>query len=198
LPTQNFLASIFEAQYGRKMVLQDGSTTQLGEMMDQMNLFFTAYFTIELFVNAFANWMEKFIYNGWNHLDVFIVIMSLVVLGPLEIPSWLVQLMRAFRVIRLFGRITQLKKMTAAVTASLFPMMNAFIILMIVLSICASYSFLLRTARPSYHHPCPTHQGDARPPVQHPFIKQDPAGHRMLTSSRHPLSAAKDHMPSSA
>jgi hypothetical protein len=136
LPFQNFLASIFEAQYGRKMILQDGSSTRLGDMMDKLNLFFTAFFAVELTINAYANWFTIFAYNGWNHLDVFIVCMSLVDLGPIDIPDWFVQLMRAFRVIRLFGRIHALKKMIAAVTASIFPMMNAFIILMVVLSIC--------------------------------------------------------------
>ncbi len=48
------------------------------------------------------------------------------------------QLMRALRVIRLFGRIRALKKMATAVTASIFPMMNAFVILLIVVSICAA------------------------------------------------------------
>jgi hypothetical protein len=138
---QNFLASIFEAQYGRKLVLQDGSSSQLGDMMDKLNLFFTAYFALELAVNVYAHWFALFAYNGWNHLDVFIVLMSLVDLGPMDIPNWFVQLMRAFRVIRLFGRIHALKKMIAAVTASLFPMMNAFIILMIVLSICKYAGF---------------------------------------------------------
>ncbi len=133
---QNFLASIFEAQYGRKMALQDGSATQLGDMMDDLNLFFTAYFAVELGINMYAHWFSLFAYNGWNHLDVFIVLTSLVDLGPIDIPNWFVQLMRAFRVIRLFGRIRALKKMIAAVTASIFPMMNAFIILMIFLSIC--------------------------------------------------------------
>jgi hypothetical protein len=46
--------------------------------------------------------------------------------------------MRALRVIRLFGRIRALKKMATAVTASIFPMMNAFVILLIVVSICAA------------------------------------------------------------
>ncbi len=120
------------------MILQDGSSTQMGEVMDAMNLLFTIYFTLELGINMYANWFAIFAYSGWNHLDVFIVIMSLIDFGPLDVPSWFVQLMRALRVIRLFGRIGALKKMIAAVTASLFPMMNAFIILLIVLSICAS------------------------------------------------------------
>ena len=137
-PAQNFVSSILEAQFGRKLLLQDGSSTRLGDMMDNLNLFFTAYFTLELLVNAYANWMQAFIRNGWNHLDVFIVLMSLLDLGPIDIPDWFVKLVRAFRVIRLFGRISGLKKMVTAVTASIFPMMNAFVILLVVLSICTS------------------------------------------------------------
>lgn len=110
--------------------------TKLGDLMDRLNLFFTSYFTLELAINMYSHWFTLFVNNGWNHLDVFIVFMSLVDLGANNIPNWFVQLMRALRVIRLFGRISALKKMTDAVTASLFPMMNAFIILIIVLSIC--------------------------------------------------------------
>ncbi len=150
---QNFLSSIVEAQYGRQLVLQDGSSTLLGEMMDNLNLFFTAYFTLELFVNAYANWLHAFIRNGWNHLDVFIVLMSLLDLGALSIPDWFVKLVRAFRAIRLFGRISALKKMAAAVTASIFPMMNAFVILLIVLSICASPTTPAHTGRVVAEYP---------------------------------------------
>jgi hypothetical protein len=129
-----------EAQYGPKMILQDGSLTQLGGMMDGLNLFFTAYFIVELFMNVYANWFRAFFSSGWNHLDIFIVLMSLLDLSPshaIDIPDWFVKLVRAFRVIRLFGRIKELKKMAAAVTASIFPMLNAFVILLICLSICA-------------------------------------------------------------
>jgi hypothetical protein len=80
--------------------------------------------------------VRRFVGNGWNWLDLFIVIMSLIDFGPSDIPDWLVRLMRAFRVVRLFGRVEQLTKMISAITASLFPMMNAFVILGIVLSIC--------------------------------------------------------------
>jgi hypothetical protein len=135
---QNFMSTIMEAQYGRLLELQDGSSTLLGAMVDRLNLFFTAYFALELILNAYAHWIRDFISSGWNHLDVFIVMMSLIDLSPegILIPDWFVKLVRALRVIRLFGRISALKKMAAAVTASIFPMMNAFVILLIVLSIC--------------------------------------------------------------
>jgi hypothetical protein len=112
------------------------SNPQFDSFVIKINLLFTAIFTIELSINLFANWPFKFFQNGWNILDLVIVAMSLIDLGPLNIPEWLVRLMRAFRIVRLFGRVPELTKMITAITTSLFPMMNAFIILIIVLSIC--------------------------------------------------------------
>ena len=101
-------------------------------------MLFTFAFTVELILNIFANWLERFIGSGWNWFDVLIVGISLVDFGVSNIPDWLVKLMRAFRVIRLFGRVKELKTMVTAVTASIIPMMNAFVILLIVLGICES------------------------------------------------------------
>jgi voltage-gated sodium channel len=113
------------------------NTAQFDSFVVKINLIFTAVFAVELLINLFANWPMKFFRNGWNLLDLIIVAMSLVDLGgPLNIPEWLVRLMRAFRIVRLFGRVPELTKMITAITTSLFPMMNAFIILVIVLSIC--------------------------------------------------------------
>ena len=47
-----------------------------------------------------------------------------------------VRLMRACRVIRLFGRFSELKKMVAAVSASVLAMMHSFFIFILVMSIC--------------------------------------------------------------
>jgi hypothetical protein len=100
------------------------------------NLIFTAVFAVELCINIFANWMHTFVRSGWNWFDLIIVVMSLLDFGPFDNPLWLVRLLRAFRVVRLFGRVKELTKMISAITASLFPMMNAFVILFVVLSIC--------------------------------------------------------------
>ncbi len=48
-----------------------------------------------------------------------------------------VRLMRACRVIRLFGRIAELKKMVVAVSASILAVMHSFFIFILVMSICA-------------------------------------------------------------
>ena len=125
-----------DAQIADLLVDDHGSLTAIGVLDQRLNMLFTVAFAFELVFNAFANWFTPFLKNGWNWLDAVIVLMSLIVSGVSNIPDWLVKLMRAFRVIRLFGRVQALKKMITAVTASIVPMMNAFVILLIVLGIC--------------------------------------------------------------
>jgi hypothetical protein len=127
---QNFAICILDAQYRQQ------SSKAVDDFVRLINLIFTVIFAIELGINMFANWMYRFFRNGWNWLDILIVLMSLLDFGPFDNPLWLVRLMRAFRVVRLFGRVKELTKMISAISASLFPMMNAFVILFVVLSIC--------------------------------------------------------------
>ena len=65
------------------------------------------------------------------------IILSLVALGPVSLPVSVLRLVRAFRVIRLFGRMRELKKILSALSASIIPELNAFMIMFIVVSICA-------------------------------------------------------------
>jgi hypothetical protein len=57
--------SIFEAQFGSKMTLGDGSATQLGQMTDQLNLAFSIIFIFELLVNVLGHWPKAFMSNPW-------------------------------------------------------------------------------------------------------------------------------------
>jgi hypothetical protein len=68
--------------------------------------------------------------------DLFVVSMSLVALGPIDMPVSILRLMRAFRIIRMFGRIKTLRNIVTALTASILPVLNAFVILLVVASIC--------------------------------------------------------------
>ena len=70
--------------------------------------------------------------------DLFVVSMSLVALGPIDMPVSILRLMRAFRIIRMFGRIKTLRNIVTALTASILPVLNAFVILLVVASICGS------------------------------------------------------------
>jgi hypothetical protein len=49
--------------------------------------------------------------------------------------------LRAFRVIRLFGRLGSLRDIIAALTAAVVPVLNAFLIMFIVGSICEPIQF---------------------------------------------------------
>ncbi len=129
---QNFSVCVLDAQF------KHDNFESFDALVLRINYFFSAIFAVELVINLCANWMDAFARNGWNWLDVVIVLLSFIDFGSLSVPDSLVRLMRALRVVRLFGRVRELTKIFSAITASLFPMMNTFVILIIVLSICES------------------------------------------------------------
>ncbi len=126
-----------EAQLVHSLVNDDGSPTAIGDVLNNLNLFFTAAFTAELLLNLAVHWWMPFFSSGWNLLDMVVVALSLAALGPIDLPMTVLRMMRVFRVIRLFGRMRELKKMIIACMSSLIPMMNAFLIMVIIASICA-------------------------------------------------------------
>jgi hypothetical protein len=124
------------SQKNGQLTNPDGSLNFEGTILDVVDTFFTCIFTVELVINMFANWFLKFFSDGWNQLDFIVVTLSLVSLGPVSMPINVIRVMRAFRVIRLFGRLKSLKNIVGALTASILPVMNAFLILLIIASIC--------------------------------------------------------------
>jgi voltage-gated sodium channel len=111
----------------------DGSPTSATELMELLNTVFTVLFACELLLNFLSQPMRKFFSNAWSIFDTIVVLMSLVVLGPLDFP---ISILRALRVVRLFGRLESSKKILAALSVSLVPMCNAFFIMLIVAMIC--------------------------------------------------------------
>ena len=131
---QNFCTSVIEAQQqADSLIAQDGSPTLLKSVLDNLNIGFTVVFTVELLTNMFAHWFKPFATNSWSVFDALVVLISIVALGPLDFP---VSILRALRVVRLFGRLKSSKKILAALSVSLAPMCNAFFIMLIVAMIC--------------------------------------------------------------
>ncbi len=126
----------------------DGTPTHAQAVLDSLNLYFTAVFTLELCLNLATHWWRPFL-TRWNLLDLLVVALSLAALGPIDLPMSVLRMLRVFRVIRLFGRMKGLRKMIIACMSSIAPMMNAFLIMLIVASICAPPS------SPSSHPPSP-------------------------------------------
>ena len=73
--------------------------------------------------------------DGWCCLDFVVVTASLVqpFLTGDPAPIIVFRLMRAFRILRIFGRIKSIRIIINALSASLLPVMNAFIIMAIML-----------------------------------------------------------------
>jgi hypothetical protein len=55
---QNFAVNAAEAQIVEALSNDDGSSTQLGDHLEKLDTFFTIVFTLELLINAYANWFQ--------------------------------------------------------------------------------------------------------------------------------------------
>jgi len=133
LITMNFVANATEAQMSES--LSDETVDE--NIFKNLDVFFTSIFAADLLVNAYSFWMWDFLTSGWHLFDTFVVLMSLIALGPIRIPVSIIRLMRAFRVVRLFGRIKSLKNIISALSASIEPVLNAFFILFVIACIYA-------------------------------------------------------------
>ena len=130
----NFFTEAFNLQYAP--VMSDKRKQQY-EAADTM---FTLIFLVEVLVNMTANLVQRFVNNRWSLFDLTIVLISLVSLGPTELPF--VKAMRLFRVLRLlrvFGRVQALRQLMAALGAAVGPVLTA---MTLVLCIVCMYSIL--------------------------------------------------------
>jgi len=108
----SFLANAFESQYKASLVRDDGTPTPVGHALINLDLFFTWVFTLELLMNIYAHWREEFVSDNWNIFDLFVVstghIAMLMPSGE-RIPVTILRLLRAFRVLRIFGRMKSIR-----------------------------------------------------------------------------------------
>jgi hypothetical protein len=136
IPSQNFLVNAAQAQFNASLIASDGSLTDTGQTLNSLDIFLTCIFTVELMINAFAHFFTPFFQNSYNLIDVVVIALSLASFGPLNVPASVLRMTRAIRVVRLFGRLKSFKTIIGALTASFLPVFNAFLLLVIVISIC--------------------------------------------------------------
>ncbi len=104
-------------------------------VFERIDDFFTWVFFFELLFNLFANWFSPFFGDGWACFDLLVVTVSMIAYfspGGSSGPLKSLRLMRAFRVMRLFGRLQSLRQIISSLTASIIPVMNAFLIMLLV------------------------------------------------------------------
>ena len=112
--------------------------TSQKEALDELDLMFLIVFSVELGVNAYANWFRRFFRNPWSVFDLIVVGMSLIGLAPTGLPLSLVLLLRCCRVLRIFGRFRAVSSIFSALAASAVPLASTFFIIFVFASICES------------------------------------------------------------
>jgi hypothetical protein len=112
----------------------------LQDVLGVLEYIFTALFIIELAVNMISFWFKLFWMSPWNIFDFVIVFASVLLLFPTlaDVPGLAqLTLLRPLRVFRLFKRIPSLKRLLANLAAAMPGVANAFVVLVIVMSIFA-------------------------------------------------------------
>eukprot|EP00283_Hemiselmis_rufescens_P025679 CAMPEP_0173466768 /NCGR_PEP_ID=MMETSP1357-20121228/73909_1 /TAXON_ID=77926 /ORGANISM="Hemiselmis rufescens, Strain PCC563" /LENGTH=408 /DNA_ID=CAMNT_0014434851 /DNA_START=1 /DNA_END=1224 /DNA_ORIENTATION=+ len=130
----SFITVCIEAQE------QPQEGTDLARLILNLDAVFTTIFILDLCANFYAHYFKAFAYNPWNIFDCVIVFVSVVSLlnassaNPYE-GLEILSNARAFRIFRLAGKFSQLKKIVGAIGTSVIPMANGFLIALIFGSI---------------------------------------------------------------
>jgi len=67
----NFCANLIEAEMTEKLINDDGSPSQVQQVLDIADHIFTGLFTAELALNIYAHWFLEFITDGWSVASSF-------------------------------------------------------------------------------------------------------------------------------
>jgi hypothetical protein len=130
----NFIANTAQAE-----LLPEDDTLE-ATVFGYLDDFFTWIFFFELVWNLAANFFWPFFSDGFSCFDLLVVTVSMVSYfspGGSSGPLKTLRLMRAFRVMRLFGRLQSFRQIISSLMASIFPVCNAFMIMLLVTSIYA-------------------------------------------------------------
>jgi len=112
--------------------------TELEEQFERGDMLFTYIFAVELLLNYLAHVGLGFWEDGWNQFDVVVVTICLISLLNSSLDSIKsLRLVRPFRVLRVFARLASLRMLVNAISASILPVANALVIVMIVIAIYA-------------------------------------------------------------
>jgi len=140
-PFQQFFAVLIAANYVSN-VIQAEMTVDPGSAADStfnnLDLFFTLIFAVELGLGMFAHWFWAFFSDGWSLFDLVVVGVSLLALAVEGLPGVsFLRLMRVFRVLRIFARLRSLRIIVVSLTASVAPVCNALLVLALVATVYA-------------------------------------------------------------
>mmetsp|Transcript_2845 Transcript_2845/g.5748 ORF Transcript_2845/g.5748 Transcript_2845/m.5748 type:complete len:808 (-) Transcript_2845:175-2598(-) len=132
----NFGINAYQAEFHPETMISNDA--EGGDFYVQIDIILTSIFVVELALNMFCDWFWPFVSNGWNIFDFCIVTLSLLSLLVAAIPGLnFLRVLRAFRLIRVIRRFRSLKRIFDALVQSVIPVLNAFVIGVIVTFIYA-------------------------------------------------------------
>ena len=142
---QMFVGSVLIINFGLNIAeaeLQPDPTSSLAGTLDLVDLGFTCFYLIELMLNMFAHWFWDFVCNGWSMFDAICVLSSVATAVYSKVAGTasggglsIVRSIRIFKIIRLFARLQSLQRVVLAISRTILPLFNTFIIYMVVNSI---------------------------------------------------------------
>jgi len=102
----------------------------------ELEIAFTTLFVVELCWNAASHWFWPFVREGWNWLDMVVVVGSVISLAIADsIPN--LSLVRTLRLLRVVRYVHSLRKFVGAISAALLPVLSAALIVVMVMCIYA-------------------------------------------------------------
>ena len=76
--------------------------------------------------------------DGWNVFDFCVVVISIISLAVPSLPALnVLRLIRIFKMVRLFRKLTSLRILIHALSSSVIPVINSFVLLLLVSSVYA-------------------------------------------------------------
>ena len=117
------------------------------EWFVSLDMLFTFMFVLELALNLFTHSYQRFKSfreDSWNVLDLVIVTVAVATLLLSESGSTdgntikMFRLIKIFRIVRLFRRLKSLNRIVVALSAAIIPVLNSFVILLLVTCIYAT------------------------------------------------------------
>lgn len=145
---ENFIISIIICNLITMALSFEGMSDDLIEVLDTINLIFTAIFILEAIMKLIANGPKRYFHFAWNKFDFFVVSTSILDLtvyyafngsNTAFLKSFqifrVLRVLRVTRVLRLVRSLRGLEKLIQTLRWSLDALMNVMILLMLIFCI---------------------------------------------------------------
>ena len=130
------MASYVTAMYQAQMLPEPGG--EISNALKVLEVLFTVLFALELVINIIAHWFKEFFNDAWNVFDFVVVGVSLLALGNENLPAVTVlRLIRVFKILRLFRKLTSLRILINALSSSMVPVLTSMVILLLMTTMYA-------------------------------------------------------------